>query len=450
MRVARTVSLTRDGHRGGARTPSAGPGEVVCRVLACATCGSDVQDFYVSRKLPAVLGHEPAGEVVEVGAGVTGVAARRPRRDPPPLALRRVPALPPRPRDAVRALPLDAPRPRRLRRVRAHPGRAGRRAAAARRHGPGARHLHRAAGVRAARPAPRRASSAGDAAARGRRGRERAAQHRRRPRERGRGGMGARAAARSGSRAPSAGARPRTATSRSTSRSSARRATRRSPRAADALAPGGALCVYAPPPPGSPLAIDGNAVFMRELDVTASWSAGPADMQRALGLLAREAVRPLELMTHRFALERDRRGARGAAQRRGAQGRRTALGVVSIHAGDRARHVRPGRRPRAAARSSGPRSATTRCSSASTRPASTAASGTSWPACRTRSASRATGCGRPRTPVPGMDVAGVVEAVGSRRDAVPAGRRGLRRRHGRRSRSTRALPRPSWRRSRRT
>ena len=85
--------------------------------------------------------------------------------------------------------------------------------------------------------------------------------------------------------------------------------------AAGALAPGGALCVYAPPPPGSPLAIDGNAVFMRELDVTASWSAGPADMRRALGLLARGAVRPLELMTHRFALEET--GAALAAQRSG-------------------------------------------------------------------------------------------------------------------------------------
>ena len=85
--------------------------------------------------------------------------------------------------------------------------------------------------------------------------------------------------------------------------------------AAEALAPGGALCVYAPPPPGSPLAIDGNAVFMRELDVTASWSAGPTDMQRALGLLARGAVRPLELMTHRFPLEET--GAALAAQRSG-------------------------------------------------------------------------------------------------------------------------------------
>ena len=85
--------------------------------------------------------------------------------------------------------------------------------------------------------------------------------------------------------------------------------------AAAALAPGGALCVYAPPPPDSPLAIDGNAVFMRELDVTASWSAGPADMQAALFLLRREAVRPLELITHRFGLEET--GAALAAQRSG-------------------------------------------------------------------------------------------------------------------------------------
>ena len=85
--------------------------------------------------------------------------------------------------------------------------------------------------------------------------------------------------------------------------------------AAEALAPGGALCVYAPPPPGSPLGIDGNAVFMRELDVTASWSAGPADMRAALALLARGAVRPLELITHRFPLEET--GAALAAQRSG-------------------------------------------------------------------------------------------------------------------------------------
>jgi L-iditol 2-dehydrogenase len=55
--------------------PVAGPGEVVCRVLACGVCGSDVSDAYVARKLPAVLGHEVVGEVLETGAGVSGVAA---------------------------------------------------------------------------------------------------------------------------------------------------------------------------------------------------------------------------------------------------------------------------------------------------------------------------------------------------------------------------------------
>jgi L-iditol 2-dehydrogenase len=53
--------------------PVCGPGDVVCRVIACATCGSDV-GWYVQHKLPAVLGHEPVGEVVEVGAEVTSVA----------------------------------------------------------------------------------------------------------------------------------------------------------------------------------------------------------------------------------------------------------------------------------------------------------------------------------------------------------------------------------------
>jgi L-iditol 2-dehydrogenase len=85
--------------------------------------------------------------------------------------------------------------------------------------------------------------------------------------------------------------------------------------AADALGPGGTLCLYAPPAPGDPLGIEGNAIFMRELEVCASWSAGPRDMRAAFDLLAREAVRPLELITHRFPLENT--GEALAAQRSG-------------------------------------------------------------------------------------------------------------------------------------
>jgi len=55
--------------------PVAGPGELVFRVMASGLCGSDVMEWYRLAKAPVVLGHEVAGEVVEVGAGLAGFAA---------------------------------------------------------------------------------------------------------------------------------------------------------------------------------------------------------------------------------------------------------------------------------------------------------------------------------------------------------------------------------------
>jgi len=54
--------------------PSAGSGELVFRVMASGVCGSDVLEWYRLAKAPVVLGHEVAGEVVEVGAGLAGFA----------------------------------------------------------------------------------------------------------------------------------------------------------------------------------------------------------------------------------------------------------------------------------------------------------------------------------------------------------------------------------------
>lgn len=51
--------------------PKAGPGEAVMKVIASGLCGSDVMQWYRQDKVPLVLGHEVAGEVVEVGEGVT-------------------------------------------------------------------------------------------------------------------------------------------------------------------------------------------------------------------------------------------------------------------------------------------------------------------------------------------------------------------------------------------
>ncbi len=50
-------------------TPQVGPGELLVKVLASGICGSDVMEWYRIKKAPLVLGHEIAGEIVEVGKG---------------------------------------------------------------------------------------------------------------------------------------------------------------------------------------------------------------------------------------------------------------------------------------------------------------------------------------------------------------------------------------------
>jgi L-iditol 2-dehydrogenase len=51
-------------------TPKIGPGELLVKVLASGICGSDVMEWYRIQKAPRVLGHEIAGEIVEIGSGV--------------------------------------------------------------------------------------------------------------------------------------------------------------------------------------------------------------------------------------------------------------------------------------------------------------------------------------------------------------------------------------------
>jgi L-iditol 2-dehydrogenase len=51
--------------------PAIGPGEALIRTRACGICSGDVMGWYMKKKAPLVFGHEPAGEVIEVGPGVT-------------------------------------------------------------------------------------------------------------------------------------------------------------------------------------------------------------------------------------------------------------------------------------------------------------------------------------------------------------------------------------------
>lgn len=59
--------------------PQPGPGEVLVRVLSVGVCGSDTHYYDHGRigrfvvEAPLVLGHEPSGEIAEVGPGVTGL-----------------------------------------------------------------------------------------------------------------------------------------------------------------------------------------------------------------------------------------------------------------------------------------------------------------------------------------------------------------------------------------
>ncbi|MGL4398886.1 MAG: alcohol dehydrogenase catalytic domain-containing protein, partial [Luteolibacter sp.] len=67
-----------DLRRGELTTPAAQPGQILVRVRRVGICGSDVHYFSHGRvgnfvpKRPFALGHEFAGEVAELGAGVSG------------------------------------------------------------------------------------------------------------------------------------------------------------------------------------------------------------------------------------------------------------------------------------------------------------------------------------------------------------------------------------------
>lgn len=71
MKVARLYSFT-DIRIEEMPVPSVGPGEALMRTLASGICSGDVMPWYIEKKAPLVLGHEPSGEIVEAGEGVTG------------------------------------------------------------------------------------------------------------------------------------------------------------------------------------------------------------------------------------------------------------------------------------------------------------------------------------------------------------------------------------------
>jgi L-iditol 2-dehydrogenase len=52
--------------------PAIGPQDALVRARACGICSGDVVPWYIRKKAPLVFGHEPVGEIVEVGSAVSG------------------------------------------------------------------------------------------------------------------------------------------------------------------------------------------------------------------------------------------------------------------------------------------------------------------------------------------------------------------------------------------
>lgn len=299
MRVALSVD-PREVRITEAPDPQPGPGEVVCRVLACGVCGSDVLDDWVARKVPAVLGHELVGEVEALGKGVTGVAVgdrvvvhhhapcgecRRCRRGHETLC------------EQFRATALD-------------PGGFAERVRVPAELAPellpiGGLDVERATFVEPLACVLRAFERA-----------------RLRPGDSllvvGAGTSGLLAVAAAHARAVDA-VWVRELRPDRLDRALALGAERHGNEQVDvalvctpkpdaiaagfaAVAPGGVLCLYAPVPPGTPLDVDGFALYTGEIDVCASYSAGPADMRAALGLIAAGRVDPAPLVTHRLGL----------------------------------------------------------------------------------------------------------------------------------------------------
>jgi L-iditol 2-dehydrogenase len=294
--------------------PEPGAGEVVCEILACGVCASDVTDWYVAAKLPAVLGHEPAGVVRAVGAGVSDVAVgdrvaihhhapcgecRRCRRGHETICER------------FRATRLDPGGFAEL--VRIPSELVGELLALPAGLDPVVATLIEPLAC-VLRAEDRAGLSAGDsllvvgagvngllsiAAAHAR---NVEAVWVREPR-------GDRLALAEQIGAERHGNEQVDVAIVCTPKPDAIAA------AAAALAPGGTLCLYAPPAPDAPPAFDGNDLFLRELTVTASYSAGPSDMRAALELIRSGRVDPTPLISHRLPLEETGRALE--LQRRG-------------------------------------------------------------------------------------------------------------------------------------
>ncbi len=69
MKVAKLYSFT-DIRIEEMPVPTIGPGDALLKTAACGICSGDVMPWYIEKKAPVVIGHEPAGTIVDIGTDV--------------------------------------------------------------------------------------------------------------------------------------------------------------------------------------------------------------------------------------------------------------------------------------------------------------------------------------------------------------------------------------------
>jgi L-iditol 2-dehydrogenase len=67
--------------------------------------------------------------------------------------------------------------------------------------------------------------------------------------------------------------------------------------------PGGTVVMFTPVPPGETLTIDPNELYFRDISIITSYSCGPADTADALGLIEAGEVKTSQVVTHRFPIK---------------------------------------------------------------------------------------------------------------------------------------------------
>jgi L-iditol 2-dehydrogenase len=82
------------------------------------------------------------------------------------------------------------------------------------------------------------------------------------------------------------------------------------------VAPGGTVVFFTPAKPDEKLTIDPNYLYFRDINIVTSYSCGPDDTKKALGFIEKGIVSSEKLVTHKFSIEEIEQAYRIVAQAR--------------------------------------------------------------------------------------------------------------------------------------